>query len=461
MKNIQFINRKDELKTLESLKKKNFFLVVRGRRRIGKTTLIRKAFPDAAYIFIWPNKTYEWIVNEICAELDIPKFSNFIEIMRYLLDGNRIVILDEFQNFLNIDKSVFGEMQKMVDERKMKNERIRIIVSGSSHSLINKLFNAEAAPLYGRRTHEMLLQELPAEEIFSHLKIGMEEFIKIWAVFGSVPYYYTIMESGIPIEKMIAGMIERKDSMLLDEGKVVLSMEFGKDSKSYSTILTAIAEGRTRLGEIAALFSNKKGETIKYLDTLRKEFNLVRRVTPILSDPKKSREGIYEISDNFLSFWFYFIDKQRAYIEQERLGEAVSFFKDNFPAYVGRKFEKFVAYLIKKKILFPDYDFAKAGRQWGRMRGAEGGKDQYEIDIVALNERTKGMLFCECKWQDDVNAAKIFAELRGKAKHAEWDGGKTAGSRKDYYAIFAKSFKEKIKEPNLFLYDLNDLGKML
>ncbi|MBI3051847.1 ATP-binding protein [Candidatus Woesearchaeota archaeon] len=459
MGNIQFIDRKRELELLESLGSKDFFMVIRGRRRIGKTTLVRKAFPDAAYMFVWPNKSYAWVVDEICTEHSLPKFSNIVDVMRYLLDRGDIVIIDEFQNFLSIDKSVFGEMQKLIDERKMKKQAVRIIASGSSYSLINRLFNTEASPLYGRRTHEMVLQELPAEDLLLSLNTGMEEFVKVWSVFGGVPYYYAITELHAPIEKIIAGMIEKRDSMLLDEGKVILSVEFGRESKTYSTILTAIAEGKTRLGEISSLFSGKKGETMKYMDILRKEFGLIRRVTPILSDPGKSREGVYEINDNFLSFWFYFIDKQRAYIEQERFGEVISFFKENFPAYVGRKFEKFVAYLIRNKIVFSDFGFEKAGRQWGRLPDSfkpESGSDQYEIDLLALNEKTKEILFCECKWQDKVNAKKVAMELEVKSKFVNWN----VGSRKEMFAIFAKSFGTKISEfegKHVRCFDLKDL----
>ncbi len=455
MRNIQFIDRREELEILEKLRRENFFMVVRGRRRIGKTTLLRKAFHDAVYIFIWPNKSYQWIVGEICAENNLPGFLNFADIMRYILDKDSIVILDEFQNFLNIDKSVFGEMQKLIDERRIKNESSKIVVSGSSYSLVNRLFNNEASPLYGRRTHEMVLQELPVEELFASVKIGMEEFIKFWSVFGGVPYYYAVMDVE-DVEKSVIEMIEKKDSMLLDEGKVILSVEFGRDSKAYNTVLTAIAEGKTRLNEIASLFSNKKGETIKYLDLLRKEFNLVRRVTPILSDPKKSREGVYEINDNFLSFWFYFIDKQRAYLEQERFGEAISFFEENFPGYVGRKFEKFITYLMKRRVLLPDFEFERIGSQWGSILGAEEGKNQYEIDILALNEKTKEILFAECKWQDKADARKILAELKEKAQYVLWNAGK----RKEHYAIFAKSFKERIKEPGIVLFDLRDFERM-
>lgn len=460
MGNIPFIGREKELELLEKLKDKDFFMVVRGRRRIGKTTLIRKAFPDAAYIFIWPDKSYQWIVNEICTELNLPKFSSFIDILRYLLDKNQIIILDELQNFLNIDKSVFGEMQKLIDDRKIKNENIRIIVSGSSYSLITKVFNLEAAPLYGRRTHEMMLLELPLRELFLSLEVGLEEFIKDWSVFGGVPYYYTLMDPAIPLEKRIIEMIELKDSMLLDEGKVILSVEFGKDSKTYNTALTAIAEGKTKLNEISSLFSDKKGETIKYLDMLRNEFNLVRRVTPILVDPDKSREGVYEINDNFLSFWFYFIDKQKSYLEQERFDEVTGFFKKNFPDYAGRKFEKFVIYLLRNRIMFSGFGFTRIGRQWGRIANVSGDKNQYEIDVIAVNDVKSEILFCECKWKANVDAKNVLEELSMKASYVDWNAAK----RKDYYAVFAKSFSSKVKEFDgkpVFCFDLHDIDKAL
>lgn len=463
MKDIPFIDRKEELKLLTGLRDRDFFMVLRGRRRIGKTTLARKAFPDANYIFVWPNKSYLWIVDEICKEHALPKFSNFVDIVGHLSDKGNVIILDEFQNFMNIDKSVFGEMQKMIDERRMKKRPLKIIASGSSYSLINRLFNMEASPLYGRRTHEMVLRELPAEDLFFSLKLGMEGFIKAWSIFGGVPYYYSVMDFDAPVEKIITGMIEKKDSMILDEGKVVLSVEFGRESKTYSTILTAIAEGKTKLNEISALFSSKKGETMKYLDILRKEFGLVKRVTPILADPRKSREGMYEINDNFLSFWFYFIDKQRSYIEQERFGEVVSFFRDNFSGYVGLKFEKFVTYLIKNGILLPDLGFEKVGRQWGRIPQSfkpERGNDQYEIDICAANEKTGDVLFAECKWRDGVDAKKIAGELDGKSKFVDWN----AENRKETLAIFAKSFSRKISESGgkqVRCFDLKDIERAM
>jgi len=462
MANIKFIDRENELKLLEQIRSKDFFLVVKGRRRIGKTTLIRRAFPDATYIFIWPNKSIEWITNEVCKENDLPKFSKFIDVIDYLFEKNKVIILDEFQNFLNVDKSFYGEFQKLIDERKLKNKRFKIITSGSSYSLINKVFNETASPLYGRRTHEITLGELPLEKIISRLNFDIEEFIMMWSVFGGVPYYYEIIELDKSIKNSLRDLMRRRDSLLIDEGKVVLSMEFGKDSKTYSTIFTGISEGKTKLNEIASLFSNKKTATMKYIDLLRKEFNLIKRVTPILSNPRKSKEGIYEINDNFLSFWFYFIDNRKDYIEQERFEELVKFLEENFPQYVGRKFEKFVIYILKKNLIFSDFNFLKIGRQWGRIPKEfklEKDKDNYEIDVVALNNK-KEILFGECKWQDKVSSEKVVKELFKKTGYIDWNKEK----RKEYFAIFAKSFSKKIKEfegKKVYCFDLKDIGKLM
>src|SRR3989344_4907778 len=141
MENIKFIGRDKELKKIKKI--------------IGNTLLLRKAFPDAVYIFVWPDKSLGWICQEICKENNLPELKNIKDILNYLLDQNKLIILDEFQNFLNIDKSVYGEIQKIIDDRKINNKFLKIAVAGSSYSLMNKVFNDSASPLYGRRTNEI------------------------------------------------------------------------------------------------------------------------------------------------------------------------------------------------------------------------------------------------------------------------------------------------------------------
>ena len=443
-----FVNRKEELEFLEKLKDKNFFLVVLGRRRIGKTTLLLKAFPNAAYIFVWPNKTIDWVIEETCKELSLPVFKKFSDILDYLFERGETVIIDEFQNFLWIDKSVYGEIQKVVDKRKIEGKDFKLIVCGSSYSMVNKVLGKEASPLYGRRTHELVIDHLPIKDLFNWLKIPIEDFIKLWSVFQGVPYYYEFIDKSKNAEENIISLLLSKNSILREEGRVVLSVEFGRETKVYFTILSAISEGKTKLSEIASLFGNKVNVISKYLDKLRKELNLVKRITPVFSDPRKSKEGIYEIQDNFLKFWFFFVEKRRAYIEQDKYEEVIDYFNKNFNSYVGKMFEKFVFEILRNRII-KLIDFKKIGKQWGKIKN-----ESYEIDIVASDE--KEALFVECKWEENVNALEIVKNLKEKAD-ALWKGKKV-------FAVFAKSFSKRIEEferEKVFCFDLKDLERVL
>lgn len=459
MGNIKFIDRKAEINKIRELDRRDFFLVVKGRRRIGKTALLRTSLPRAVNIFVWPDKSLDWMMLHICQEHGLPQFKNFSDAVEYLLDKGKTIIIDEFQNFLSVDKSVYGELQKTIDGRKLGKKTLKIAVAGSSYSLMNKVFNDAASPLYGRRTMELTVENLPIKDLFQELNLPPEEFIKAWAVFEGAPYYYELFDTKQSAEKNILRLLLSKEAQLQGEGGLLLSSEFGKESKTYGTALTAISEGKTKLNEIAALFGNKKNETIKYLDILRKEFRFVRKNTPLTARPEKSREGKYEIIDNFLSFWFYFVENKRDYIEQERFEEIEKFFKENFNAFTGKKFEKFVTKLITDKILLTEFNYTKIGRQWGKS-ALENGKNAYEIDIIALNDETKEALFAECKWQNNVNAETITRELFEKAKHVGWHNN----DRKEQYAIFAKSFSKKIflqEGKKVFCISLKEIEKAL
>lgn len=455
MAEINFIGRVQELKQLSKISKEKFFLIVRGRRRIGKTLLLRKAFPDAVYIFIWPDKSIDWILEQISAEYKLPQFKNFGSLLEYLFEQDKTVIIDEFQNLLNVDKSIYGEIQRIIDERKQKDKLFKLAVAGSSYSLVNKVFYDSAAPLYGRKTHEINLENLDIFSLFNELKISLEEFIKTWSVFEGVPYYYELIDLKKTAEDNIFDLILSKDSQLKEEGKAILSVEFGKDSRTYNTVLTAISEGKTKLNEISSLFGDKTNETIKYLDTLRNEFNLVKKTTPIIENPAKSRAGRYEIIDNFLSFWFYFYDKKRSYVEQERFEEILKFFNKEFNTFIGKKFEKLIISLIKEKKIFLEMEFEALGSQWGKS-----GNEVYEVDILAINKTKNEILFGECKWKDKVNTIEILKELEEKSKSVHWGNDK----RTESFVVFAKSFSKKITEFNgkrVYCFDLNEIEKKL
>ncbi len=452
MLNITFIGRERELQQIATLAKRSFFLVVTGRRRIGKTTLLRQAFPQAPYLFIWPNKSLEWITARICEEYQLPAFQRFTDIVEYLLDQKKIVVIDEIQNFLSVDKSVYGELQKMLDERKYQKKFLKIAVAGSSYSLMKRVFHDVGAALYGRRTAEIHVSHILPQDLFHHLNIPLKEFIELWSVFEGVPYYYELLE-GKSAREQIKHLVLSRDSLLQGEGKAVLAVEFGSEAKTYSTVLSAIAEGKTKLQEIATLFDNKPTEVMKYLDLLRNEFHLVQRETPVFSPPK-AKQGSYQIIDNFLQFWFYFVDRQKSLLEQQRFAEVEAFFADNFNSFIGRKFEKFVREMVANGLINVGFPPKVVGREWGVIPSASAGVNQYEIDICAVDE--KHVFFAECKWEENVNAASLVEELRQKVTSIS----PKLGDREVHFALFAKSFKSPYPQ-NVVLIDLKELEKHL
>ena len=175
---------------------------------------------------------------------------------------------------------------------------------------------------------------------------------------------------------------------------------------------------------------------------------MIEKTVPVTETYKgrlKGRGGLYFIRDNFLDFWFKFVYPNKQLLEEGKTDIVLTQIKDSLETYLGRKFESFCMELLPDLGVF---DITKSGKWWHKGE---------EIDIVALNEETRHILFVECKWQNRVDAQNILKELKEKARYVRWHNEK----RKEYYAIFAKSFKERMKEKNVMLLDLEDVQKIL
>lgn len=449
MRNIEFVPRLEASKTIQNAKPP-YFIVVEGRRRIGKTTFLKHHIPNALYMFVWPNKSLHWILERTCKDNNIPHFQTITDLLRYCFEKDKPVIIDEFQNFLHIDKSVHGEIQHVIDSSKTH----RLAVAGSSYSLMNKVFKDEASPLYGRRTATIPLTHLPIHSLYNAVPYSVEEFIELWSVFEGVPYYYELLEHEEPIHA-IKNLLLSPQATLQNEGNAILNLEFGKDAKTYGTVINAIATGKNTVSEIAGAFGNDTATVTKYLSLLRKQFNLVQRHTPILEDPKKSRQSRYKLKDNFLTFWLRFVEGQQDLLEQQRYREIETHFEEQFPAHIGKMFERFILNILRRHPDIIPQDFDKIGQQWGKNKNKPKGKQAYEIDIVAPHEKTKSILFGECKWKDNVSGKKLLKKLKTKAKGVEWNNEK----RQEEYLLVAKTFTDIPTEANIL--DLNKIESIL
>src|SRR3989344_7824747 len=443
---VEFKDRRVEMKELkDTLDKKGFaFEIIYGRRRIGKTELILQATKNKkrVYYLATGENNLERFYN-VCVDFDknIGKLKKDYEVLfDYLKDNTEVVIIDEFQNIIKENLEFLKLFQAIIDI-KLKNSNLKLFILGSSVSMMTSKVLSYQSPVYGRKTASLKLKNisfLDLKEFFP--KADAEEIIRIYGFADGIPFYL------IKIDKSFWNWIEdelkREKGFLRDEVDFLMKLEF-EDSSTYKLILNAIANGKNTINEIKDFIKVRRTDITPYLRNLI-EVDFIKREVPV-TENKKSRFGRYYLKDNFLKFWFRYIYPNLSSLEQGIF--KIENIKRDYSAYLGSIFEEVVKQSFTS---FEFFDFSKMGRWWHKDK---------EIDIVALNEESREALFGECKFQDNVDAKKIVFELKNKVQYFNWNNNK----RREYFAVFAKSFKNKIKEFNdrkVYCFDLKDIEKI-
>ncbi len=448
-----FKDRKKELAEIKEVLESNNteLVIIYGRRRIGKTHLILKATEKRKRIYYLSvgEKNLERFYN-VCLQHypEVSKLRMDWEVLfDFLKKKVEIVIIDEFQNLIQEDENILNIFQVIKDVT-LGNSKLKLFLLGSSVSMMTSKVLDYKSPLYGRRTGSLNLKRISFFDLNSFFpNLGIEKFVEMYGFADGIPFYLIRINKKFWI--WLQENLKKKGSFLKDEVDFLMRYEF-KDVSTYKLILESISHGKTKLNEIKNFIKLKRTDISPYLRNLT-EVGMIKRIVPV-TENIKSRLGRYYLSDYFLKFWFKYIYPNLSSIEEGIFN--VSIIKDSYNNYLGAVFEDVAKeFLIKEMNKF--FQFTKIGRQWGKFKG-EKGKNTYEIDIVALNDQTKEILFGECKWKEKVNAKKILKELKEKAKYVQWNNDK----RKEYYVIFAKSFEKRVKEPNLMLFDLKDMEKV-
>ncbi|MEM2865090.1 MAG: ATP-binding protein [Candidatus Bathyarchaeia archaeon] len=458
-----FVNREEELEFLEAAynSRRPEFIIIYGRRRVGKTELILRflQYKPGLYFLASTEGDRENIANfkAKCSELiKDPSFAeiefadwfslfqalsrnvNFLDLLREKL----VICIDEFPYLIAGNPAIPSIFQKIYDLI-LKKLNIMLILCGSSVSVMETEVLSRRSPLYGRRTGQWQLNPLSFVNIKDFLNYDIEDQIKTWFVLGGIPEYLLKFDPALPFWDNVKTNILTKGRYLYDEAEILLRMEF-REPRNYKLIFKALVLGKNTLGEICNLTGLDKSMVSKYLDVL-KNLRLVREEIPITASPKfKGR--LYSLIDPYFNFWFRYVYTNRIDLEAHRQSEVLQRIKADFPNYGGYMFERLIEELLREGRLLRGFSWSRIGKWWH--------KDE-EIDIVALNEQTKNILFAECKWSDEVDAGSILAGLREKAMLVRWR------SKTQIYAVFAKSFKEKFKEPGALLFDLKDIEEML
>ncbi len=441
---MDFKDRHEELPAIESLldSKKFELLILYGRRRVGKTELVLHAIKrrKAIYYLATGENNLERFWRE--AAKSYPRIADlrpdYELIFEYLKDKADVVVIDEFQNLIKEDPNILHLFQSIVDTR-LKDSKLKLILLGSSVSIITSKVLSYQSPLYGRRTASIKLRPVSFFDMPEFFPgASFEELVDIYGFAGGTPFYLVKIDGSF--WRWLSSEVKEQKSFLRDEADFIMRYEFDNPS-TYKVILEAIANGKTTVGEIKDHAKLQRTDVSPYLKNLL-ELEFIRREVPI-TENQNSRLGRYYLNDYFLRFWFKFIYPNLSGIESGIFDFVLV--KSEYPTYLGVVFEDICRqYLVRK----PPFAISSLGRWWFK---------DHEIDLVAFNESSKDILFAECKWSENVNAKKVLEELKAKTPLVQWNNE----TRKEHFAIFAKSFKRKENPSgNVKLYDLAEMEKI-
>lgn len=449
----QFVDRELEMETLQNEYERDgsALVVLYGRRRVGKTTLISEFIKDKKALFFlaseeaeaqnrnaFKEKAAEFIDSDLLRSADIKNWDVlFKAIMDTPFESKPVIVLDEFQ-YLGKANPAFPSIFQRIWEEILKDKSVMVILCGSLISMMESQTLAYGSPLYGRRTAQIRLKQIPFgyyHEFFPNK--SRKELIEMYAVTGGVPKYIELFSESKDIYSAIQKCVLNRSGYLYDEPHFLLQQEVSEVG-SYFSIIKAIAAGNSKLSAISSILEIKSTSLTKYLKTLI-DLDILEREVPITEEnPEKSKKGLYKIKDNYLRFWFAFVYPNMSFIESGHSRIVMNKIRNslvkNHIAFVYEDVCKERMWDLNGEGAWP-FNFTKIGRYWDS-------KD--EIDIVALDPEGKNLILGECKYWTEPVGVSVLRDLEAKTDSVAWE----RDNRKVWYVLFSASgfTDELIKE---------------
>jgi AAA+ ATPase superfamily predicted ATPase len=462
-----FINRKAELDQLSDLYHSNRaeLFVLYGRRRVGKTELLRAFCVGKPHIFFIATLSADSeqlaTFSQQIWGFDHPEtpngftFPTWEAAFRALADlpGRPVLVLDEFTYLMSGNKAIPSILQKVWDER-LKNTQVMLILCGSYIGMMETEILGHQAPLYGRRTGSALLLPLglPSSALF-YPKYSLEEKFLAWAVVGGMPYYLTAFSDRQDVLANIRQhILDARSGSLYSEPRLLL-MEELREPRNYFSLLRAIAQGSSRLNEIAQASGVGSAPTVaRYLDILQQMRLITRRVPATESQPEKSKRGLYQIDDHFLRFWFRYVHPNQSSLD---LGLADSILtqrvRPDLDHFAASSFEEAAREFVAAKARAGKWSFLpeRIGSWWNR---------DAELDVLAITQAGKMALAGECKWSVNPVGTNVLEDLKRRAEAM----AKENDIEQIQYALFSRkgftgALKKQAKHEAIDLFTVEDL----
>ncbi len=438
---MRFVSRTEELAFLQKYyEKPGFqFIPLYGRRRVGKTRLVREFIRDKRAIYFLADSVTEGEqlrnlgheVGEFFGDTILTEsgFRDWQQLFRYLKDKAEherlVIVIDEFPYLVNSNKGISSIFQKGIDTH-LKESNAFLILLGSSVGMMEEEVLFYKAPLYGRRTASLEVREMPFTALAEFFpEANLQQRLEIYGVFGSIPAYIERLDAGATIQSAINDLILDRGSFLHNEVEFLLREEL-REPRNYFVILRAIAQGKRKMSEIINDTGFEKSHLARYLDILR-SLRFVDKEIPVTEKyPDKSRLGLYRLHDRFFSFWFKYVFPHRSRLEIGNTDYLLGKIRDTFDQHLSFVYEDVCRELCLNLLKSGRITFSTIGRWWLKNE---------EIDLVALDEENETIWFGECKWSINPVGEDIYRNLQRKAKLVVW--GKDP--RRECFILFSKS----------------------
>lgn len=436
-----FIGRKTELQQLNTLYKQDKFqcVIIYGRRRVGKTTLINEFIKDKdAVYFTGIESTSKDNLENFSRSIaalnnantdNAPVYKDFrsalIDIDALAQNRKIVLVIDEYPYLARSYRPISSLLQELIDTKFKNNANLFIILCGSSMSFMEKQVLGYQSPLYGRRTAQFHIRPFTFYEAAAYYKnFSNEDLAVVYGITGGIPLYMSFITDTLSLKDNIINTFLMPSGYMYEEPFNLLNQEL-REPAMYNAIIRAATTGSSRISEIASKVGIENAAATSYIDKLI-ELGIIEKEVPA-GTAGKSRKSIYGIKDGMFRFWYKFIPENNILVQRNMPEAAWTNIQPHINEYMGKVFENICAdYLLENYTNLP-VQFQNFGRWWGNNPKM---KREEEIDIVAANN-DKAIL-CECKWRNEKTDKDVLETLLERRKLLPW-------FNECYYYIFSKS----------------------
>ena len=419
---MKFVDRIGETARLRDAlsREKSSLVVVYGRRRLGKSTLIKRVLSDRDVYFIADRSEGQHqrtllakVIAQVFSDFDkltYPDWESMFRAVNYRADKRFTLCLDEFPYLVEQSPELPSVLQKIVDEKQLK---YNLVLCGSSQNMMYGLFLDSTAPLYGRADEIMRLAPIRLPYIQEALGLDATAAIEEYSVWGGVPRYWELRESRSSLYDAMWHNILSGNGALFEE-PIKLFQDDVKDIVKTSTIMSYIGTGANRLSEIAGRCDEPATNLSRPLKKLI-DLGFLEKDIPFGIDEKNAKKSLYKIADPFMAFYYQFVVPNRSFIELNRRLPIDQALNTHFSEYVSMQWEKMCRDAVTGNLV-NGVVYGKAKRWWSSVLNEAKKAEQVEFDVVAESIDKKYLLVGECKWTTQENGKQLTAELLRKAK---------------------------------------------